>query len=234
MLCLIVAAEETTQGEFTSSTLTVYETISVYANGDRIPAERQLATAFGAARSTVRKALDQLETEGIVVRRVGAGTYVSYAGPLQSQTGEIADFISPLQLIDARLAIEPHMARLAALHATSRDLEGLKDCLGKLETAGADKDVFTTLDAQFHLAIAHASRNPLLLHVYEQINLVRSRAQWAVVKDKVLSGKQILAYNKQHQQIYQALQRRDAGSVVELITAHLEKARRDLMGADSA
>ena len=205
----------------------------VYADGDRIPPERQLAVAFGAARSTVRKALDQLETEGIVVRRVGSGTFVNYGGPLHSQTGEVADFISPLQLIDARLAVEPHMARLAALHATSRDVEGLAGVLARLDEAGTDKEVFTALDAKFHLAIARASRNPLLLHVYEQINLVRSRAQWALVKDKVLSPKQILAYNRQHRAIYQALERRDANAVVELITRHLEKARDDLMGADS-
>ncbi len=205
----------------------------VYADGDRIPPERQLATAFGAARSIVRKALDQLEDEGMVVRRVGSGTFVSYRGPLQSQTGEISDFISPLQLIDARLAIEPHMARLAALHATTRDIEGLAAVLAKLEAAGADKDVFTTLDAQFHIAIARASRNPLLLHVYEQVNMVRSRAQWAVVKDKVLSARQINAYNRQHREIYEALERRDAIAVVDLITRHLDKARTDLMGADS-
>ena len=206
----------------------------LYADGDRIPPERQLASAFGSARSTVRKALDQLEGEGIVVRRVGSGTFVTYAGPLHSQTGEIADFISPLQLIDARLAVEPHMARLAGLHATARDLEGLAEVLGKLEAAGADKELFTTLDARFHLAIARASRNPLLVHVYEQINLVRSRAQWALVKDKVLSQKQIAAYNKQHRGIYLALQRRDTGAVAMLITQHLEKARADLMGAQSA
>ena len=205
----------------------------VYADGDRIPPERQLATAFGAARSIVRKALDQLEDEGMVVRRVGSGTFVDYRGPLQGQTGEIADFISPLQLIDARLAIEPHMARLAALHATSRDIEGLAAVLAKLEAAGADKDVFTVLDSQFHLAIARASRNPLLLHVYEQVNMVRSRAQWALVKEKVLSERQINVYNRQHRDIYQALERRDAAAVVELITRHLEKARLDLMGADS-
>ena len=79
----------------------------------------------------------------MVVRRVGSGTFVTYRGPLQSQTGEVADFISPLQLIDARFAIEPHMARLAALHATGRDLERLADVLLRLENAGGDKEVLS-------------------------------------------------------------------------------------------
>ena len=48
----------------------------VYSAGDQLPPERQLAVAFGTARSTIRKALDQLELKGFVLRRVGSGTFV--------------------------------------------------------------------------------------------------------------------------------------------------------------
>jgi DNA-binding FadR family transcriptional regulator len=204
----------------------------VYSDGDRIPPERQLATAFGAARSIVRKALGELERDGLVVRRVGSGTFVNYAGPLRGSTGEISDLISPLQLMDARFAIEPYMARLAALHATPRDLENMRSILLKLEAAGADKDLFTALDTEFHLGLARGARNPLLLHVYEEINGVRSRAQWNQAKEKVLSARQIAVYNRQHRAIYEALVQRSAQRVTELITEHLEKARQDLVGAD--
>ena len=68
----------------------------VYADGDQLPPERQLATAFNAARSTIRKALNQLEESGLVVRRVGSGTYVNYAGPLSEPGADIADLrLSP-------------------------------------------------------------------------------------------------------------------------------------------
>ena len=50
-----------------------------FGNGDQLPPERQLALALGTARSTVRKSLDQLESEGMVVRRVGSGTFVNYS-----------------------------------------------------------------------------------------------------------------------------------------------------------
>lgn len=205
----------------------------VYGDGDRIPPERQLAQAFGAARSTVRKALDQLESEGLVVRRVGAGTFVTYSGPLVGRSGEIADLISPLQLMDARTAVEPHMARLAALHATQRDLEAMRALLERLEAAGADKDLFTEADAEFHLCLARSARNPLLLHVYETINAVRSRAQWSTMKEKILTPRQIAAYNRQHRAIFEALLRRDAQGVADLIVEHLDKARADLIGAHS-
>lgn len=205
----------------------------VYADGDRIPPERNLATAFGAARSTIRKALDQLEQEGLVMRRVGSGTFVNYAGPINGHTDEIADFISPLQLIDARLAVEPYIARLAALHATQRDLEAMAAVLDKLEAAGSDKNVFTEHDVDFHLCLARSARNPLLLHVYGEINQVRARGQWDAMKEKILSARQIAAYNRQHRQIYEALCRRDGQRVSDLITEHLEKARQDLIVAHS-
>jgi DNA-binding FadR family transcriptional regulator len=205
----------------------------VYADGDRIPPERHLAHSFGAARSTVRKALDQLESEGLVVRRVGAGTFVNYPEPLVTGHGEIADVISPLQLIDARFAVEPYMARLSALHATQRDIDSMHDVLARLEAAGPDKDLFTELDAEFHLCIARGARNPLLMHVYEQINVVRSRAQWDAMKQKILTPPQIVIYNMQHRAIYQALRHRDGTRAAELIGQHLEKARGDLIGAHS-
>ena len=52
-----------------------------YSEGDRLPPERQLAATFQAARSTVRRALDQLEKTGLVSRRLGSGTFVGAASP---------------------------------------------------------------------------------------------------------------------------------------------------------
>ena len=52
-----------------------------YGDGDQLPPERQLAVAFGAARSTIRRALDQLEEAGLVSRRLGSGTFVTASSP---------------------------------------------------------------------------------------------------------------------------------------------------------
>src|SRR5690606_5103728 len=108
----------------------------VYSDGDQLPPERQLATAFGTARSTIRKALHQLESEGLVSRRLGSATFVSYAGPPERPSGDITDLISPLQLIEARMAVEPYMTRLAAIHATRRDLDMMETILARLEEIG--------------------------------------------------------------------------------------------------
>ena len=205
----------------------------VYADGDQIPPERELATAFGAARSTIRKALNELEAEGLVVRRVGSGTFVNYAEPVRGSTGEIADLISPLQLIDARLAIEPYIARLATIHATQRDIDIIAGILKRLDQCNGDKELFSRDDEEFHLAIARCARNPLLLHVYEQINDIRARPLWAAIKETILTRDRIAEYGVQHNEIFAALRQRDGQRMSDLMRRHLEKARHHLLGAQS-
>lgn len=205
----------------------------VYADGDQLPPERQLAVAFGTARSTIRKALDQLEQKGFVVRRVGSGTFVNYSGPVQDAMADVTDLISPLQLIETRFAIEPYMAKLAAVHASARDLDAIEAILLQLETTGSDADLFTKLDSEFHLQLARCSRNPLILRLYQQINTVRSHAQWEQMKQIILSQEKIDLYNQQHRAIIEALRQRDAQGASDQISKHLETARQDLVGADS-
>lgn len=203
----------------------------VYAHGEQLPAERQLAIALGAARSTVRKALNQLEESGVVIRKVGSGTFVNYAEPLQNSVEDITDLISPLQLIEARFSVEPYMTRLAAIHATHRDLNSMEAILERLESSNTDKNAFGHWDSEFHLLLARCSQNPLLVNLYQQINNVRSHAQWGAMKDAILSPEQIDAYNRQHRSLYDALCQRDVKKAVDHINRHLEKARQDLLGA---
>lgn len=205
----------------------------VYSDGDQLPPERQLAVAFGTARSTIRKALDQLEQKSLVVRRVGSGTFVNYAGPVQDALSDVTDLISPLQLIEARLAIEPSMARLAALHASARDLDQIENILKQLDCATQDQDQFSRLDSELHIQLARCSRNPLLYRLYQQVNTVRNHAQWEQMKLIILSPDKMALYNLQHRAIFEALKQRDVAGVGELITKHLELARQDLVGADS-
>ncbi|MEM7428263.1 MAG: FadR/GntR family transcriptional regulator [Pseudomonadota bacterium] len=205
----------------------------VYAEGDQLPPERQLATAFDAARSTIRKALNQLENAGLVERRIGSGTYVSYSGPISDQGDEIIDLVSPLQLIEARFAIEPYMTRQAALHATRRDLDNIEAILVRLEDTRIDEAVFTHWDGEFHQQLARCSRNPLIVKLYQNINEVRSHAQWRAMRRTILTPEQIDLYNQQHRAIYKALCERDLKAASGGIEAHLETARQDLIGAES-
>ncbi len=205
----------------------------VYADGDQLPAERQLAITFGTARSTIRKILDQLEQRKLIVRRVGSGTFVNFSGPIRPGMEDIADLVSPLQLIETRFAVEPYMARLAALHASGNDLDKFEDVLRRIEAARNDQNLFTQLDSEFHLELARCSRNPLIVRMYQQVNMVRFHAQWDRMKQLILSAEKIAVYNSQHRAIFEALRQRDGQGAVEQINRHLELARQDLIGADS-
>lgn len=203
-----------------------------YSEGDRLPPERELAATFNAARSTVRRALDTLERDGLVSRRLGSGTFVGTPIEAGKRASDLIDEVSPLQLVEARMAVEPFTARLAVLHATRRTLDELEAVLAHAE-ATTDADEFSKWDGEFHLFLAHASANPLLINVYRQINHVRLHAQWDAMKEKVLAPAVINEYNRQHRSIFDAIQARDAEHAQALMTRHLEQARHDLIKAAS-
>lgn len=203
-----------------------------YSEGDKLPPERQLAETFKAARSTVRRALDKLEREGLVSRRLGSGTFVGAAIPGGRRPADLIDEVSPLQLIEARIAVEPFTTRLAVLHATRRTLDEMDQVLAHAE-ATRDKDEFSKWDGEFHLLLARASNNPLLINVYRQINHVRLHAQWDAMKEKILTPEVIRDYSRQHRSILRAIHVRDAQLAQSLMAEHLEKAREDLVKAAS-
>lgn len=200
-----------------------------YGYRERLPAERELAQHFGASRSTVREALKQLEENQLVTRRIGSGTFVNYRAGEGDE--DIAERTSPLELVDVRLAVEPMMARLATVNATHRELERLAEALKQVEACKRDRDAFSRADTQFHLALAECTRNPLMVWLYRHINDVRAHTQWSRMKDKVLSPERLTEYNRQHRALFEAIYSHDVERAVGIITEHLEKARRDLIGA---
>lgn len=199
-----------------------------YGHGQRLPAERDLASHYGASRTTVREALTQLETEGMVIRKVGSGTFVNR--PATGFLGDIADVTSPLELMEVREAIEPHLARMAVVHASSKDLDLLEKKLAELEACSDDRAAFADADEAFHMALAEATGNPLMVWIYGQINDVRCHEQWTAMKRKVLGRNAIDIYNQQHRAIAEAIRKRDAQTAMTAIKAHLDQARRDLTG----
>ncbi|MFD0986977.1 FadR/GntR family transcriptional regulator [Methyloligella solikamskensis] len=200
----------------------------VYKKGSQLPPERDLAESFGAARSTVRRALDRLERAGFISRKVGSGTFVNWSAGLDALE-DISDAVSPLQLVEMRFAIEPYMTELAVQHATRQELKAMEELLDRLEALEHDKDAFSKWDAEFHLSLAEASRNPLIVFFYKQINEVRLHAQWDMQKEKTLHPARIATYNDQHREIFNALCERDAETAKGLIREHLTLARNDLI-----
>jgi DNA-binding FadR family transcriptional regulator len=203
-----------------------------YSVGDRLPPERDIARAVGASRTTIRNALRLLEDEDLVTRRVGSGTYVARRAE-GGDGDDVAETTSPLELVEVRAALEPHMVRLAVLNGKPRDLDRLWHALAELERAGPDADRFSRCDQRFHLALAQATHNPLLIWIYHQVNRIRSHRHWVAVQHKVLKPPRIAAYNGEHRALVEAISARDGERAVEIIQRHLQAARRDLLGAQA-
>ena len=202
-----------------------------FTRDDRLPPERSLAEQYGVARGTVREALKQLEDIGFVERRAGSGTYVIYSE--RDETRSIVETTRPLELIDARFAVEPQMVRLAVLHATEFELAKAETHLSTMEACGGDPATFADADERFHIALARSSQNALIVWMMQKMHEVRSHAQWARMRTITLEPGIIAKYNAQHRMIIDAIRARDPEAAGRHMKEHLESARRSLVAATS-
>lgn len=196
---------------------------------DPLPAERQLAATYGVSRGTVREAIGRLERENLVQSRRGSGTYVVHAG--SEPASALFESARPLELIDARFALEPHICRLAVLHGRRTDFDRLGDLLEAMDRSVDRPDSFSELDADFHARLAAATGNRLLTWIIGQVNLVRSREEWLRMRHLTLEHGIIEEYNRQHRDILGAIVARDGDHAAALMMRHLETARLSLTRA---
>lgn len=200
-----------------------------FLHGEKLPPERALAETFGSSRNTVREALRLLEQDGLVARRIGSGTYVTFRN--DSDRDEAAEATSPLELIDVRAGIEPQMVRLAVQNAGNRDIDRLEVALMRLERSTDDYRRFSRADEAFHLCLAECTRNPMMVWLYRQVNEVRGNALWYGVRGKILTTSRMEEYNTEHRALYEAIRNRDMERALSIIGVHLEQAKSDLLGA---
>lgn len=195
---------------------------------ERLPPERLLAERYGVARGTVRQALRQLEQMGFVVRRPGSGTYVTWEDGRAEES--VTEITRPLELVDARFAVEPQMCRLAVLRATDPELNQLRALLDAMETCTQDSPRFADIDEEFHLAIARCTQNPMVIWMMEKIHEVRSHVQWSRMRLLTLTPEVVGLYNRQHRAIIDAIADRDPERAAQEMKAHLSTAKASLVG----
>lgn len=202
-----------------------------YRRFERLPASRELAENLGVARNTLRDALYQLEREGLLQTRPGSGTYVTAQD--QNTVPSAVEDATPLELIDARFALEPHICRLCVLHARREDLEKLEDLCLRMEAATTDPATFAEADTGFHRALADATRNNLLIWLIRQINSARSLDEWTRMRHLTLEEAIIGQYNMLHREILNAIRAREPERAAAKMKEHLEIARLSLTRASA-
>ena len=193
---------------------------------DRLKPERELAVIVGCSRETLRRALDVLERGGRIWRHHGKGTFYGHPGAEEPRSMDrIIEAASPEELLKARLVLEPALAAQAALAATSNDIERLTK-LAAATTAATDWQQYEKADREFHIAIARATHNSLLIGLFLTLSAVRGRARWQRQHVDVFRKGHKTGYaarqGKMHSDIVANIARRDGESARLAMKQHLK------------
>jgi len=194
-----------------------------WAEGEKIPAERELCQKLGVGRASLREALKALEIMGMIETRLGDGTYVCkrsefFSRPLLWAIASSSE-ADARELIEARTVIEVELAGLAAEHASADDLKQIAEHLERMEKTKKNPEEFVQADVDFHIAIGRAASNSILMNALHLIrNLLREWILTAVgargVAEKACA---------QHRRVLSAIKSRDRAGARKEMRKHLQE-----------
>lgn len=189
--------------------------------GERIPPEPELIADLGVARGTLREAIRALQYSGMLDVRRGDGTFVTarseVPGALARSGGSIGD------VLEARAAIEPQLARLAAERADDDDIARITEALEYRSFVTAEPPtrenaaVWAQADAAFHEEVARAAHNPILFEIYAALlPRLRESVESAITRD---------GFSREdprgHEEVLEAIRRRDSEAAGASASANL-------------
>ena len=202
-----------------------------YSPGDRLPSERELIVSLGISRNMLRRALEALERDGAIWRHVGKGTFVAAHGGSSdgSSLSNLAQQVTPIQLMRARLSLEPAIAREAAINASGEAVTRLKVFRDRAVDAET-WDEYEAQDDALHRGIAEATGNVLLLALFDQLNQVRRAVAWnTVVRQSTRPPRDHTSF-AEHDTLLAAIEARDPQAAHAAMHQHLGSVSARLYG----
>jgi GntR family transcriptional regulator, transcriptional repressor for pyruvate dehydrogenase complex len=206
----------------------------VLKEGDQLPPERELALQFGVSRTAVREAVKALREKGLVEAYPGRGTFITSAtsNSIRFNLDRLVKAGQPegaAHLTEVREILEPEIAAMAAKRADGETLTALREAVEIMDAAMHDPEAFIEADLDFHLALAEAASNPLVLSLIDSIVGVLREQRMRTFQ--VQGGAERGQFH--HKRILHAVERRDADGARDAMKAHLRQVREDSQGASA-
>ena len=203
--------------------------------GDFLGTEKDIAERAGVSRIVARDALRSLQALGVVEIKVGAGGGARiargnprlFAEALAVQLSLAGTSVR--EMIDAQRAIETTAAELAAEHATAEDLAGLRELIAEHEATIGDGAAYTRSCLRFHLAVAEASHNRVL--VAQLLSL--QHVAWPA-ENRTLTMPVARHVLEVHREIADVIESRDAAAARRLMDDHVKMIRARRVSEDAA
>lgn len=195
--------------------------------GDVLPTERELAQAFGISRGTLREAFRILEREGLIDARPGGGRYLSKAMDIVEDKNRILDNIERatiIELLEARELFETGIVELAAKRATEEDIAEIEAAFYKWGEINPDGEGSSEPDQAFHLSIAKATHNVVLINMIE---LHMDLLQRTLNKTVKIPGRKSEVF-EEHKLILEAIKEGDPVKAKLALLNHLSRVKENI------
>jgi GntR family transcriptional repressor for pyruvate dehydrogenase complex len=194
-----------------------------WADGDRIPPERELCQQLGVGRASLREAMKALEIMGMIETRLGDGTYVCHRSEFLSRpllwaitSSQASDL---RELVEARRLIEVQLAGFAAERAQAEDVKEIGRYLDLMEANLENTPVFQEADINFHLAVAAAAHNRVLQNA---LQLTRNLIQGWIGQSLTHPGVAPQAF-QHHKKIFLAIAKKKPEQAKAAMRTHLDE-----------
>ncbi|MET0541680.1 MAG: FadR/GntR family transcriptional regulator [Variovorax sp.] len=206
--------------------------------GDKLPTESEIMLAYGVSRTVVREALSRLKAGGLVETRHGIGTFVLQpraGGVFQLEPGELAASVDVLAVLELRISLETESAGLAAGRRTQDQLMAMRQALDDFEHNVTVAGDTVAPDFRFHLQIAQATGNPYFADIMSHLGTtIIPRTRISAIRNLDRGTAYLSSVNREHEEIYAAIARRDPESARAAMRIHLTNSRERLRIAQEA
>jgi GntR family transcriptional repressor for pyruvate dehydrogenase complex len=192
--------------------------------GHKLMTERELSTALGVSRTSVREAINKLVTLGFLEQRHGQGTFIrslKEGGIIPLSTVMETEAASLIDLLEVRRGIECNAAAIAAERYEEKDLRQMENAILSMKEDTGHGGLGTDGDLSFHMAIAYATKNPLQVYIMKNVFdflFVGIRENLLHLYENAENIEKII---RQHTTIFEAIAIRDPHASFEAMRHHI-------------